>query len=120
MFNNLYDSLIHVVPEPTVSLHSNSLNPTLSESALILICTVELNPAVDVPVTVNVVWNGPDGTAIAPTAPEMKTFTLYVASSTIHSTELADSGNYSCAVGIENGVTVSTNTSIKIGMIRSW
>ena len=78
MFNNLYDSLIHVVHEPTVNLHSNSLNPTLSESAFILICTVELNPAVDVPVAVNVVWNGPDGTAIAPTTPEMKTFTLYV------------------------------------------
>ena len=82
--------LIHAFPEPTVSLHSNSLNPTLSESVLTLICTVGLNPAVDIPVTVNVVWNGPDGTAITPT-PEMKTLCI-IKHYPVRSTELADSG----------------------------
>ena len=101
-----------------MSLHSDSLNPSLSESMLTLICTVELNPAVDVPVTMNVAWSGPDGTDVVSTAPEMKTFTLYVSSSTLYSIELTDSGNYTCTVGIENGVKVSTNTSIKIGNVR--
>ena len=100
-----------------MSLHSDSFNPTLSGSALTLICTVELNLAVDVPVKLNVVWNGPDGTIIQPTSPEMKTLTLYVSSSALHSTELIDSGNYSCTVGIENGVNVSTNTNIQIGNV---
>ena len=59
----------------------------MMESGFIL---VELNPAVNASVTVNVVWNKQDGTAIAPTAPEVKTFMLYISSSTIHSTDLAD------------------------------
>ena len=100
-----------------MSLHSDSLDPSLSDSVLTLICTVELNAAVDVPVTIRVAWNGPDGTEIASTAPEMKTHTLYISSSTLHSIELADSGNYTCTVGIENGAEVSTNASIKIGNI---
>ena len=77
---------------------------------------MELDPAVDVPVTVNTAWSGPDGTAItSATRAEMKSFTLYVSLSTLHSVESADSGNYTCMAGIENGLHVSASTNIKIG-----
>ena len=59
---------------------------------------MELDPAVDVPVTVNTAWSGPDGTAItSATRAEM------------------NSGNYTCMAGIENGLHVSASTNIKIG-----
>ena len=77
---------------------------------------MELNPAVDVPVTVKTVLTGADGMAIAPaTAPEMKSFTLYISLNTLHSVESTDSGNYTCTAGIENGHMVSASTNIKIG-----
>ena len=77
---------------------------------------MELDSAVDVPVNVKTVWTGPDGTAItSATRAEMKSFTLYVSLSTLHSVESADSGNYTCTAGIENGVFVSASTNIKIG-----
>ena len=104
------------VPKPTVSLHSTSPNPSLSETSLTLTCTVELDPAVDVPVTVKTAWTGPDGTAItSATRPEMKSFTLYLSLSTFHSIESADSGNYTCTAGIENGIYISASTNVKIG-----
>ena len=110
--------MIHTVPEHTVSLHSNSpkLSPILSGSSFTLTCTVELNPAVDVPVTVNTVWTGPDGVIImSATRPEKKSFTLYASVNTFHSVGSADSGNYTCTAGVENGFKVSASTNVNIG-----
>ena len=109
---------IHAVPEHTVSLHSSSpkLTPILSESSFTLTCTVELNPAVDVPVTVNTVWTGPDGANITSAArPERKSFTLYTSVNTFHSVDSVDSGNYTCTASVENGVKVSASTNVSIG-----
>ena len=115
--NNYY--VIIIVPEHTVSLHSNSpkLTPILSESSFTLTCTAELNPSVDVPVTINTVWTGPDGTILtSATRPEKKSFTLYASVNTLHSVDSADSGNYTCTVSVEDGVEVSASTNITIGM----
>ena len=112
---------INAVPEHTVSLHSNlpKLTPILSESSFTLTCTVELNPAVDVLVTVSTVWTGPDGAIItSATRPEKKSVTLYASVNTLHSVDSADSGNYTCTASIENGVTeVSASTNVTIGMV---
>ena len=110
----------YTVPEHTVSLHSNSpkLTPILSESSFTLTCTVELNPAVHVPVTVNTVWTGPDGAVItSATRPERKSFTLYASVNTLHSVDSADSGNYTCTVSVEDGDTVSSSANITIGKV---
>ena len=115
-----YSYNIITVPEHTVSLHSNSpkLTPILSESSFTLTCTVELNPSVDVPVTINTVWTGPDGTILtSATRPEKKSFTLYASVNTVHSVDSADSGNYTCTVSVEDGVEVSASTNITIGII---
>ena len=118
----MYTLSIHtviVVPEHTVSLHSNSpkLTPILSESSFTLTCTAELNPSVDVPVTINTVWTGPDGTILtSATRPEKKSFTLYASVNTLHSVDSADSGNYTCTVSVEDGVEVSASTNVTIGM----
>ena len=119
-YYNAYTFYVDItVPEHTVSLHSNSpkLTPILSESSFTLTCTAELNPAVDVPVTVNTVWTGPDGTILtSATRSEKKSFTLYASVNTLHSVDSADSGNYTCTVTVEDGVEVSASTNITIGM----
>ena len=46
------------VPTPTVSITSGTV---IAGSDVTLTCTVDLDPAVDVPVTVNTVWTGQNG-----------------------------------------------------------
>ena len=89
----------HVVPEPTVSIHSDLPNPILSGSSPTLTCSVEMKSTVNVPVAVSMEWTGPHGTVIIlATRPEMVSFTLYSSSNILDSVELADSGQYTCTV----------------------
>ena len=77
---------------------------------------MELNPAVDVAVTVNTVWTGPDGAVLtSATQPERKSFTLYSSVNTLHSVDSAGSGKYTCTVSVEQGVGVSASTNMTIG-----
>ena len=72
----------------------------------------------DVPVTVNTVWTGPDGAIItSATRPERKYFTLYASVNTVHSAESADSGNYTCSVRVEGGGKVSASANVTIGKL---
>ena len=97
-------------------LVSNTPNPIMSGSSPTLTCTVELSPAVDVPVTVNIVWTRPDGSTItSATNPTMKSLTLYTSSNTLNSVESSDSGNYTCTVSIGGRGGVSARTNIIIG-----
>ena len=97
-------------------LVSDTPNPIMSGSSPTLTCTVELSPAVDVPVTVNTVWTRPDGLTItSATNPTMKSLTLYTSSSTLNSVESSDSGDYTCTVSIGGGRGVSAKTNIIIG-----
>ena len=112
--------ILLAVPEPTVSVHSDSPNPILSGSSPTLTCTVEMKSTVSVPVTVSMEWTGPDGTTIVHTTrPKMISFTLYSSSYTLDSVELADSGEYMCTAKIENEPEVYTNTNITIGKLIS-
>ena len=54
--------MFYTVPPPVnVTVTSDPVSPIRPiGSAVSLSCTVELSPAVDVPVTVNTVWTGPD------------------------------------------------------------
>ena len=63
-----------------------------------LTCTVELSPLVDVPVTVNTVWTGPDGFMATNTAQPVSgnTTTTYASIATVSSSGREQSGNYSC------------------------
>ena len=51
-----------IVPYSTPIVSSNPQSPIRPVgSTVTLICTVVLDPAVDVPVTINTAWRGPDG-----------------------------------------------------------
>ena len=84
------------VPAPTsVTVTNGSVNVG---STVTLTCTVELSPAVDVPVTVNTVWTGPDGFMTTNTAQTVIGSTTTYTSTTIVSRER--SGNYTCTATV--------------------
>ena len=73
----------------------------ISGSSPILTCTVELSPAVDVPVTVDTVWTGPTGFRTTNTAqPVMGSTTTYTSTATISSIGIDQSGNYTCTMTV--------------------
>ena len=71
-------SVPFTVPQPIVSLISDTPNPILSGSFPTLTCTVEFDPEVDVPVIIKTVWTGPDKTSSTNTV--MNSLTLYTPS----------------------------------------
>ena len=105
------------VPEPIVSVHSDSPNHVFYGHPPTLTCTVEMSSVVNVTLSMTIVWKGPDGTVVASlTRPEMKSFTQYTSStSPLTSVDSADSGEYTCMVRFENGVEISASTNITIG-----
>ena len=101
-----------------MSINSDSPNHVFYEHPPTLICTVEISSVVTAPLSMMIVWKGPDGTAVvSPTRPEMKSLTLYTASSSpLTSVDSTDSGEYTCTVRFENfGAEISASTNITIG-----
>ena len=105
------------VPEPIVSVHSDSPNHVFYGHPPTLTCTVEMISVLNFPLSMTIVWKGPDGTVVAsPARPEMRSFTLYTSSSSLlTSIDSADSGKYTCTVRFEIGVEVSASINITIG-----
>ena len=80
-------------------------------STLILTCTVELSPAVDVPVTVNTVWTGPDGFMTTNTAQSvMGSNTTYISTAMVSSFGRNQSGDYTCTATVSSTSSFLTNS----------
>ena len=110
---------VHTVPQPIVRLVSDTPNPIRSGSSPILTCTVELSPAVDIPVAVSTVWTGPDGLTLMSAAPPvMMSFTHYTSEAKLNYIESADSGNYNCTVIIGGKRWISVEKKIVIGNLN--
>ena len=90
----------------------------IAGSSFNLTCTVELSPAVDVPVTVNIIWSGP-GVMFMPANPVpavMVNITTYTSTVIV---DAARNGNYTCNATITSGTgTASGSTDITIGMVQ--
>ena len=70
---------------------------------------MKLSPAVDVPVTVNTVWTGPDGFMATNTAIlEGNTTYTYASTVMVSSFEKDQSGNYTCKATISSNLTNSS------------
>ena len=78
---------------------SNPIRPVGSD--VTLTCTVDLDPAVDVPVIVNTEWTGPDNVAIYQSYVVMENLTRYVSTVNVSSFGRGQSGNYTCSVDID-------------------
>ena len=96
------------VPAPTsVTVTNGSVN---AGSTVTLTCTVELSPAVDVPVTVNTVWTGPDGFMTTNTAQRMGSTTTYTSTAMVSSFGRDQSGNYTCTATVSSTSSFLTNS----------
>lgn len=85
-----------------MTVSSNILNPIRPiGSSVTLICTVQLSPAVDIPVTVNTVWTGPTGFMMNNIAVGINA-TIYISISLISSFGSDQFGNYTCAVTVSS------------------
>ena len=73
---------------------------------------MELSPAVDVPVTVNTVWTGPDGFMTTDTAqPVMGSTTTYTSTAVVHALGRGQSGNYTCIATVTSNSQYLTDSS---------
>ena len=89
-----------IVPTPLVITTSGSVT---AQRTVNLTCTVELSPSVDVPVTVNSKWSGPDGFVTANTAqPVMGSSTTYTSTVMVRSFGRDQSGNYTCRANVSS------------------
>ena len=78
---------------------------------------MELSPAVDVPVTVNTVWTGPDRFMTTNTAQPVMGNT-YSSSVMISSFGREKSGNYTCSVFVSSANTFLTTSDVRVGSAR--
>ena len=68
-------------------------------SIVTLTCTVDLDPEIDVPVTVNIVLRDPAGSPLATTTPSVSG-SSYTTAATISSFGRSDSGVYTCMAAV--------------------
>ena len=106
--------MMHAVPKPDVCLVSNASNPILSGSSPMLLCIVELHPVVDIPVDIKILWTTPQGSILASNL-VMKSFSLYTSKIVLSDVNVADAGQYTCAVSISNDVSTSAQKDVQIG-----
>jgi hypothetical protein len=93
------------VPDPAVVIMSTPVSPIRPVgSAVALICTVDLSPLVNVPLTVTTQISGPAGVAIIPpvTNSVMENTTRYTSTATVNSFGRNQSGEYTCIANVES------------------
>ena len=87
---------------------------------------MELSPAVDVPVTVNIVWTGPAGVTLSNTPTMMNSLSVYTSTAEIGSFRRNDSGNYTCIANVNPTSSFNwsrlntTELTVGMGPINVW
>ena len=116
----------HVYSPSSISCNTNNISNPIRPigSSITLICSVELSPAVDIPVTVNTEWSGPGGVTILLNDTIMQNHTVYISTAVIKSFGRQQSGNYSCSASINptspesflvSSATTTGTTRITVG-----
>ena len=90
-------------------------------SDVTLTCIVELSPSVNVPVTVNTVWTGPDGFMTNNTAQlSVERPTTYTSRATVSAFGRNQSGEYTCSSNVSSRLlstskTITSATRVTVG-----
>lgn len=79
---------------------------------------LELSPEMNVLVTVNTGWTGPDGVILSTTDPLMKGTDRYTSTATISSFGREKSGNYSCRASINSKSPLFNGSTTTTGRVR--
>ena len=85
---------------PTVSIANNPTGIITAGSSVTLTCTVVLESSVDVPVTVNTVWTGPDNFNRNVMAQQMGSTTTYTSTVMVSLFGRDQSGEYTCTATV--------------------
>ena len=96
---------------------THPLGTIYAGASLSLTCTVELSSSVDVPVSVNTEWTGPDMTYFTPSnwvAAMMENDTSYISATTV---DAARSGNYTCEATVSSYSTFVTGNETLNGSV---
>ena len=97
----------------STSVTSNPASPIRPiGSAVTLICTVVLSPAVDVPVAVNIHLSDPTGSPLITTTPSVSG-SNYTSIAMVNSFGREDSGLYTCRVSISSTLPFIRNSNPK-------
>ena len=96
-----------------VTISSDPISPIRPVgSDVTLTCTVELSPAVDVPVTLNTVWTGPEVVTLSTTTPVEEDL---ISTATVNSFGRDQSGNYTCRATVSSASSFLTDSGLKSG-----
>ena len=108
------------MPAPTSVMVTTPVDSIIAGSSTNLTCTVELSPAVDVPVIVKTEWTGPTLTAVTLTSLMIDILTRYIATAMV---DAARNGSYTCQATVSSsslfttgGESMSAATNITVGM----
>ena len=109
--------LFFLVPAPTAVTVMLPVDAIIAGSSFDQTCTVELSPAVDVPVTVNTDWSGPGGVMFMPANPVSAVMVNITTYTSTVSVSAARNGSYICQATITSGAgTTSGSIDITVGM----
>ena len=101
--SSIINSYSNLVPGPTViRISTNQTNPLMVRpigSTVTLTCMADLDPAIDVPVAMNIQLRDPAGSPLTTTTPSVSGAT-YTTAVTISSFGRRDSGVYTCMAAI--------------------
>ena len=104
-----------IVPAPADVRVTYPIREIIAGSPANLNCTVELSPAVDVPVNITTEWSGPAGTTFLPNRiVPTDMINLITYSSTI-TVDAARNGSYNCVAIIDSGGITFGSTDITVG-----
>ena len=104
-----------IVPAPAGVRVTYPIREIIAGSPTDLNCTVELNPAVDVPVSVTTEWSGPARTMFLPNRivpTDMINLTTYSSTITVNAVR---NGSYTCTAIIDSGGITFGSTDITVG-----
>ena len=102
------------MPAPTAVIVTPPVGMIIAGSSPILTCTVELSPAVDVPVNVNTEWSLPDVTMVTTTSSVMESLTRYTIMANV---DAARNGSYTCRANIDSSSQFITGSGMTSGSI---
>ena len=96
--------ILSSVPRPTaIRISSDQVNPLMVRpigSSVTLTCMADLDPAIDVPVTVNIHLSDPAGSTLPTTTPVMSQGSTYSSTARVPSFGREQSGVYTCTANV--------------------
>ena len=101
-----------------MELISDAPNPVLSGASLTLICILELSPAIDIPLDVDIKVTAPGGYNLIGGSENVKmtTTSLYTSKAVLNDIGQDDTGVYTCSVNIEGENNMEAKTNIWTGI----